>query len=143
MAMDFPDRYPEFYAFLTSPPDLRHAEDAALWMSHASGLRKSASVGEKLAASDEDREAGKARARLQNLAARKLDAFQTETEYRWARANQLVSIVMGAGLIYYMPMDASGLPLPPAGIGLIALLGGMAAPLAKDTVSALSSFRKG
>ena len=80
MAMDFPDRYPKFYAFLTSQPDLGHAEDATLWMNHASGQRKSVNAGEKLAASDEDREAGKARARLQNLAARKVDGFQTETE---------------------------------------------------------------
>ncbi|TXI35993.1 MAG: hypothetical protein E6Q59_10105 [Nitrosomonas sp.] len=144
IAMDFPDRYPKFYTFLTRQFDLGRTKDAELWINYASGLRKDTSPGELPSASDEDREAGKARARLQNVAARKLDAFQTETEYRWARTNQFVSIAMGSALIYYLLMDSStGQTLPLTSIVIVALLGGMAAPVAKDMVATLSSFRRG
>lgn len=145
MAMDFPDRYPRFYGFLTRQPDLRHREDAALWLGHVSGRQNAAAAGaDPLAVTDADRDAAKARARLQNLAARQLDAFQTETEYRWARLNQVVSVLAGAVLICWILADAAAsLQLSGAGLAFVSLLGGLTAPFAKDVVTALSSFRKG
>ena len=144
MAMDFPDRYPKFYAFLTRQPDARHPEDAARWQTHVQNAKALAA---NQAPSDAEREAARARARLQNLVARQLDAFQTETQYRWARDNQIASTAMGTVFILLVLVPArDSLPISPAHIPFlipfIALLGGMMAPVAKDLVTALSRFAK-
>lgn len=140
MAMDFPDRYPLLYAFLTRQPDPSHQEDANRWIAH---VEKARTLTAEAAPTQDDREAAKARARLQNLMLRQLDAFQNETGYRWARSNQTVSTVLGAaGILYLLVPAADKLSLPLAGVFLIALVGGMTAPIAKDVASGLSSFRK-
>jgi len=140
MAMDFPDRYPHLYDFLTRQPEPAHREDANRWLAH---VDKAKSLQADAAPTQDDREAAKARARLQNLMLRQLDAFQNETGYRWARSNQAVATVLGAAVIVYLLLPAAAkLSLPLAGVFVIALVGGMTAPIAKDVASGLSSFRK-
>jgi hypothetical protein len=140
MAMDFPDRYPNFYAFLTRQPDPGHVEDSQRWVAH---VAKAKSLQADAAPTQDDREAAKARARLQNLMLRQLDAFQNETGYRWARSNQAVATVVGAAVILYLLLPAAeSLAIPLEGVFFIALVGGMTAPVAKDVASGLSSFRK-
>lgn len=140
MAMDFPDRYPNLYNFLTRQPDARHPDDSKRWKTH---VEKAKALPMDRAPSDDEREAAKARARLQNLVARQLDAFQTETQYRWARANQIASTAIGAifiGLVLYPARNQLG--IDPSLIPVLALVGGMTAPVAKDVVAALSRFSK-
>ncbi len=140
MAMDFPNRYPGLYTFLTRQPDAHHPEDAARWHKHVESAKALAA---NQVPSDEEREAAKARARLQNLVARQLDAFQTETQYRWARYNQIASTVIGAAFIMFVLVPVHDqLHIHPVFIPFLALIGGMTAPVAKDLVTALSRFSK-
>lgn len=136
MAMDFPDRYPNFYGLVTRQDAALHAADARRWKAQVEQARGQA-LAEHISA--EEREAAKARARLQNIMARQLDAFQTQTQFMWARANQLASTLIGAVLMSIALWNA---PYAWFQILAIAVLGGMTAPFAKDIVSNLSSFRK-
>lgn len=137
MAMDFPDRYPDFYALITRQDAKLHATDAQRWKGHVERMQKEAPA-EHI--TSEERDAAKSRARLQNIMGRQLDAFQTETQFQWARCNQIASTVIGIVLMMFalwpQTWGAAFQILP------IAVLGGMTAPFAKDIVSNLSSFRK-
>lgn len=152
-AMDFPTRYDALYAFLTAPPaagtdtpppaeDARAAErDERLWAEFCRSLE----AGQKIDPNNEAQAsiiaaATRARARLDHFVARRLDAFQTVTEYQWARANQFVAVLAAAlFLMYLLNLNA------PGGLTVrmffVALVGGMIAPLAKDLVEALSGLR--
>jgi hypothetical protein len=151
IAIDFPAVYPKFYSFLTEMPSSKAAAeetggsgksstesqptDSEVWRNFITQVNNTgqATVEDKVL-----QNATRARARIDHFVARKLDAFQTGTEYNWARFNQYLSVVLSAivltGLLLHMQFN-----LLPALV--LAFFGGMMAPLAKDVVSALSGLK--
>jgi hypothetical protein len=146
MALDFPDRYPALFAFLTRRPAVSHedpateaVEDAVLWR-EAAKMRGEGDT----QATVKMRAGAEARARLQNLISRQLDALQTEVHYRWSRGNQLVATAAASSLTFFILFaaipDRSGSNTLIA--VLLSLFAGLVAPFAKDVVSGLSSFAR-
>lgn len=158
MALDFPGRYPRVYAFLTSAPSgAGDTDDGKLWADFASRVAREGrprpepptpalpgdAEARQAREAAEERQAQQARARIGNLLARRLDAFQNTTQYLWARLNQTASVAIGTALAAYAIGVSSTFAEANdflATIGL-ALLAGMLAPFAKDLVSALSGLR--
>lgn len=152
LALDFPDRYPNAYAFFASE-DLEmkmalkaaHARsDSELWADFAARTARAGMAVKAGARQEEDaRAAQQARVRLGNLIARRLDAFQNRTLYRWARGNQFAAIATGAALTAYVLTRDKDIKGPEDVIALVgvSLLAGMVAPVAKDVVSAISGIR--
>lgn len=150
LALDFPVTFPALYAHLTRG-DGGDPHDAETWRAFSQAVES----GEiKDPASDPGAaSATRARARLEHVTARKLDAFQTKTEYWWDRLNQLVALV-GCVFVLYAVIDTA-YPLPKSPVNqplmvslaerftriLMAIVGGTVAPVAKDVATALSSLR--
>jgi len=146
MALDFPDRYPALFGFLTMRPPLKPAtpagtplprSDAELWQS-AAKLRGESAI------SNEMRIGAEARARLQNLVARQLDALQTEVYFRWSRSNQLVA-TSAAAVLTFLVLFASITVDTPNELAIaivLSLFAGLVSPFAKDLASGLSSFAR-
>ncbi len=132
VALYFPARYPAVYAFLTGAGADGDGEAWALFAAAAPDEREAAA-----------REAQGARVRLGNLIARRLDTFQTRTQYLWARLNQGLAIAIGAGISAYALAGASRFESGDdyAALAALSLLSGMLAPVAKDVVSALYGLR--
>ena len=170
VALEFPNEYPALYAFLTHAELARavlseparatvsgalndrgeavRLSDAKSWQQGVEVVRSMQSMRlariEPHADTAADAEAaGKARSRLNNLVARKLDAFQNETRYFWDRLNQWVSSITCTALLFVFSMQLPTTETPLTAIKIIFLLfGGIAAPFAKDVVTALASFGK-
>lgn len=145
VALDFPTVYPSFYEFLTAgSARVENLADHERWRRFAPRMAKGVPAEATLKAEfeAESRESTQARARLGNLVTRKLDAFQTKVEYRWARLNQIVAVVGGAAFLYYvLPVAVNARPVPVFTRLLAALIGGLVAPFAKDVVNALTGLR--
>jgi hypothetical protein len=141
VALDFPDRYPALFGFLASAPSAHvkaAASDAETWQ--AFSVRHLAARARKTAGEETaTRAAAQARARLGNLVTRKLDALQTAIEYWWARLNQLAAVSGGTLLLAYLLSKQAA--LTGAQVFVLALIGGLMAPFAKDVVSALTGLR--
>lgn len=153
LSLEYPDRYRRVYAFFTQE-DLQmksaSAEgvqsDQELWANFAIGsVRSDITTDEvqRLKQESVGRAAQQARVRLGNLIARRLDTFQNRTQYRWARYNQAASIFIGVVLTAYALASTTTIKGPEDFIALfsLSLLAGMAAPFAKDVVSAISGLR--
>lgn len=149
VALDFPELYPSLYGFLTRAPRSAAAqketgggrsvgttEDAMVWREYSRTLDLDRRGDEALPPGAQA--AMRARSRLDHFTTRKLDAFQTRTEYIWARANQLVAVV-GCGAFILVILSSIPLSLPQK--VMLAAFGGMIAPFAKDVVSALGGLR--
>ncbi len=151
LSLDFPDRYPNTYAFFAKEDlEVRKMQaakmrpDSELWADFAERTARAgvtAKAGARL--EEESRAAQQARVRLGNLIARRLDAFQNRTQYLWARGNQLAAVSTAALLTAYVltrNKDITGLEDFIA-LLCLSLLAGMVAPIAKDVVSAISGIR--
>jgi hypothetical protein len=138
LALDFPDRYPALYAFLTSrAPAEGEASDAARWPELAPRLQQ---PGTPLAADaadgeDPDRDAPAAvRTRLGNLVAARVETLQNWSEWRSARAKQFLSFGIAAALFYVNELDG-GFSVKGLLLGIVA---GTLAPFAKDVTARLT-----
>jgi hypothetical protein len=153
LSLEYPDHYPHAYAFFTRE-DLQlklartggMTSDSELWENFATRTARegyTTDEAQQLKQESEGRAAQQARARLGNLIARRLDMFQNRTQYRWARLNQLVSIIVGATLAAYALLSTNKIDNPKDFIALVllSLLAGMLAPFAKDVVAAISGLR--
>ena len=167
-ALDFPAVYPSLFNFLAAtdvklpaslrrpgPPDLaaedqdRAADDRSAWMNFVQGRKQPPAAAamppfppSSPMASPLEQEASRARLRLSNLVARKLDGFQLRTQYYWDRGNQLAAVVASVGIMYYalsLTNLAQGLTLH--GL-LLGLFSGALAPFAKDLTRSLGQFSK-
>ena len=120
--------------------------DAALWRDGARKVHlvRVRPADRTITPQDEQaaQEAAKARTRLNNLVARRLDAFQNETRYFWDRLNQWFATALCIGLFAWALNSVSGGSLTTLNLLLIAIPSGVAAPFAKDVTTALSSFGK-
>lgn len=144
MALDFPVEYPNLYSFLAKVPiqPSGNTPDHDLWKNFAAKKSSQTAAMTK----DDSNDAAKARARLGNIVARKLDAFQNETQYAWANANQRISVIVGSiliAIILYLSGFTKDFVLGWVLIWVLAITGGITAPFAKDVVSGLSQFGKG
>lgn len=155
VVMDFPMLYPALYEFLTGEPASAAAaretdlagtthgttSDAAIWLDFAARLEAS---GGDTGAGDLRLEgigrATRARNRLDHFVTRRLDAFQTRTEYIWARINQGAAVV-GAAVFILVLLARVGIDTSWLQSVLLATFGGMLAPFAKDVVAALTGLR--
>jgi len=153
LSLEYPDRYPLVYKFFTQE-DARSkierksdmTDDSDFWESFATRTMRegfSSNEAQRLKQERDGRTAQQARARLGNLIARRLDMFQNRTQYRWARLNQLISIITGATLTAYALASTNKIDSPKDFIALVllSLLAGMLAPFAKDVVAAISGLR--
>lgn len=140
-ALDFPQRYPALYEFLTAQPGQGgDTPDEEVWRAFCERIER----GEKIDVNNPDVEAmisaaTRARARLDHFVARRLDAFQTVTEYRWARANQFIAVAGATIFLLYLFLTNAREFSP--FVVVAAIFGGMMSPLAKDVVTALSDLR--
>lgn len=111
LSLEYPDRYPHVYDFMTKE-DLQvktatsknMQSDNELWANFVKDMVRdgvTTDKSQKLRQESEGRAAQQARVRLGNLIARRLDMFQNRTQYRWARFNQIATIVTGASLTAY------------------------------------------
>ncbi len=133
VAMDFPGVYPALYAFLTTG----ERADQTAWSNFCKRMTPPGAARKPGTAATQ--QATQARARLGNLVARRLDAFQTRAEYWWSRLNQLAAVTAGGGFLVYI-LTVRGVTDRPTVI-VVAVFGGLVAPFAKDVVSALSGLR--
>ena len=84
--------------------------------------------------------AAQARARLSNLVSRKLDGFQLRTDFWWSRLNQLASMVISVGLMFYAIGLVQGSNLWFGNIAL-GLISGLLAPFMKDLTQSIASLK--
>lgn len=134
VALEYPTRYEHLYHFLCHPtgtPSLQ-PDDAEIWFRF--NQRAQGDVPDAAA-----KEAHQARVRLDNLVRRRLDALQARIAFRWARYNQFLSVSLGAAILWLALQSVPGINLVVA--ALLAFLGGMIAPLAKDLASALGDIK--
>ncbi len=128
VAIDFPDKSPELFTFLT---DLTPEE----WKS-ISGATDDGGEWSPTAIRE--------RAKVDHFVTRRLDAFQTHLEYWWARLNQYTAVGGGTLFIIAMLSLSGGAAWSGARVlqtVVLAAFGGMLAPFAKDVVSALINLR--
>jgi hypothetical protein len=135
IAVDFPDTYPALYEFFAcNPLDQGGLDsDAAIWKNFISQTLVTPDAKSPLV-----QRATRARTSIDHFVSRRLDAFQTRTEYLWARKNQYWSVAAST-LFLTVLLVYIGVPLVWA--ILLAGFGGMMAPFAKDIVTALSGLR--
>lgn len=143
VALDFPELYPVFYGFLTTAPQSRataaDSRDAEVWRDYSRTLDLDRTPDDRLP--EGAQAAMRARSRLDHFVTRKLDAFQTRTEYIWARVNQVVAL-LGCGTLIYFVLHRSNLPnLSVPQTFFLVVFGAMLAPFAKDVVTALTGLR--
>lgn len=142
IALDYPIIYTHFYTFLTRGSE---QSDGDLWLEYVKEPSMPDVTYEQRSRDQRSREASQARARLSNLIARRLDAFQTKLEYFWARGNQLAAVILGAAIFWYaiLQLDLQTEDMQKAApfrLIIISLLSGLVSPFAKDIVSALSGL---
>jgi hypothetical protein len=154
VALDFPDLYTRLYAFLSdvregySNSGLRPQalSDSELWLHGVTLIRNRrarAAAGQESPAADPDAQAiSQARSRLANLVTRRLDAFQSETQYFWERLNQWSAMLLGAAIFLIAGNQSAATPMDHVMMLLLAIPAGIVAPFAKDLVSNLASFAR-
>lgn len=156
LALEFPGEYPALYGFLTEVPQRywdagAHGAtrgDRERWQSAVAlvhRMRASGPAGLAAGEAEHAQEAASARARLGNLVARKLDAFQNQAQYQWERWNQraataaaVVFFLLAIELSQLRPEDAAGWLLAV----VVGLFAGVVAPFAKQLAGSLASFGK-
>jgi len=140
VVFESPSSFPELYDFFTKGTDSYSTKDqltdSIIWKQFTERTVDENNINDRNLL----QQATKARTRLDHFVARKLDGFQTLTEYRWARFNQFVSIV-GAIIFIIVLLCESGNYYSPVQIFFLSVFGGLIAPVAKDVVTALSNLR--
>lgn len=129
LSLDFPNEFPALYDVLTTLANGKRT-DAATWKAFSAAVEAGTLNPSDPAKAAQVAAATRARTRLDHVVARKLDSFQTKTEFWWARLNQLVAIAGAAVVLLRLNQSF-----------LIAVVGGMVAPVAKDVATALSGLR--
>lgn len=149
VALANPEIYPELYLFLTTGAD---KDDVESWPELSQTMQAKPQVAKDRAS---------VYSRLQQVVRRRLDAFQLTTAYRWEHRYQRRSVVLGAVLLFAslvhlrwgmenilqdgmaMMWKSSEDARSFVRILLASLIGGIAAPTARDMVVALKKVRGG
>lgn len=147
LSLEYPDRYPHIYAFLTKEDlEMKSLQgtgapsDSKVWAGFALQSAQPKALDDQV--EQDSRAAQQARVRLGNLIARRLDTFQNRTQFHWARLNQTASIIVGAGLSAYVLIPTGTMAGKDSfAVFALSLMAGMLAPFAKDVVTAVSGIR--
>jgi hypothetical protein len=152
VAMDFPQEYPHLYTFITKIPEDYWAHGAARntgqddvrWAQGVDKVHRIRTLPPQSAPLDpatvsEAQASAQARARLNNLVARRLDAFQNETQYFWMRLNQWAATILGT-LIFAIALHAANDSLSWIVLILLSIPAGVVAPFSKQLATSLMSF---
>lgn len=141
VAISNPQKFTNLYLFVTAGAD---PEDIGQWY----GMAQDTPAGKNI-----DRKRIKQRAdtyaRLQQIARRKLDAFQLYSGYRWTNWNIFAANLVGVAVLlgsFLCLKKTGGTAVSDMNDGTIyamSLLGGMLSPIAKDIVVALRKVRQG
>jgi hypothetical protein len=157
VAFEFPEHYPNLYDFITLVPesywdrssDGKTKDDHLIWKDNLPIVRRVRSQSNADISYDEkdtkdSAEAVQARTRLNNLIARKLDAFQNEIQYFWERLNQWLAGPIGAVIFYfaYSSSSSNNSILNQPTLIVFSIMAGILAPFAKQLSSSLASFGK-
>lgn len=157
LALEYPDQYPHLYGFITEVPATYvvggephgTSQDGTLWKMGAAGVHRLRTQLRTIPPTENEmadaQKASAARARLNNLVARKLDAFQNQTQYLWERLNQLAATGIAVVIFLIAIGISSKAPSGPEGWLLafaLSLPAGVVAPFAKQLASSLTSFGK-
>jgi len=158
IALDYPEEFPQLFAFLTSS-DLETApeksavkavapSDRQIWAQHAKSVRDlsqhlssaapDALAQDRMEIASTASDAAQARARLASLVGRKLDGFQLRVDFWWSRTNQALGIVLSVILVEALVVPH--LQLEATTGWVLGLLGGLLAPFAKDFSQSLATF---
>ncbi len=147
VAMSNPRTYPELYFFLTSGADTNDVDEWYVLSTKVTTGTSSATEKKALKKQTDTY------SRLQQLVQRKLDGLQLTAGYIWKARNQRNAIILGAVLLFfslaYIEPEIHTLADIFEGnnfgdvirILIASLAGGIAAPVAKDLVSALRQVR--
>jgi hypothetical protein len=143
LAVDFPERYPEFYGFLTENAGVEDdGRDAMRWPELAPQLRSPGiPLGEARNGCEHGEDGDDAvaiRSRLGNLVAARVETVQNWSEWRSARSNQFMAFALAAGLYLWIDGQSRGLSMTTLGMAVVA---GMMAPFAKDLAHRLAGAR--
>lgn len=151
VALNNPKLYPDLFQFLTRsalPEDVRN------WVSEVGQLALRTDIGEQ-----QRKEVADRYTRLKQTVRRHLDSFQIVTAMRWREWNQLAAVLVGAVLLLAAQLLALGHadtghngweqlaeqfgthPWLWIKVPVVALFGGMLAPVAKDLVDALRKVK--
>jgi hypothetical protein len=137
VAIRYPTKYPDWFSFVVRGCDTADVATWRRWLATPPGDPQR----------PRDEEAQAVYARMQLLVKRQLDSFQTITAYRWREWNQLVAWGLGFAVLLVgqqLPELSDGQPFDPGGLDvLVALAGGVLAPVAKDLVDALRRVKSG
>ncbi len=144
-ALNNPERYPNWFGFLTRGcPD----EDVRDWMA-AMGAGSVPENSTDIASTLQRQETAQVYARIRLLMRRQLDSFQTVTAFRWKEWNQFWAWLVGFVLLMLAQLiqaNQAGTTLTPSGwlvMIVVSLAGGILAPVAKDLVDALGKVKTG
>jgi len=142
LALDFPQSYPNLYEALTGKGNA----EATAWADYVKALANPATTKDASGVvqlvdppEDQQRQATRARAHIDQLVTRKLDAFQLRTEFVWARGNQIAAVAGAAAFLACLLLPVWG--KHPVTYVFMCITGGLISPVAKDVVTALSSLR--
>ena len=135
VALASPHLVPELYVFLSAGAADR---DLLKWYEWAQQPPVGSAKNPQLAKDQAD-----TYNRLRQHVRRRLDALQLTASYRWQTGNQIVSVALGAALLFGSLRYLAGPGLNPVLLVAASLLGGLMAPAAKDLVIALKRVRGG
>jgi hypothetical protein len=154
VALEYPKDYPHLYAWLTAVPASywergaadRTRNDGKHWAERIDVVNRvrATPAGARLAPKDVTaaQEASKARARLNNLVARKLDSFQNHTQYMWGRWNHYTATMVSVAIFLVALWDSVHQFSGFVQYALLALPAGVVAPFAKELSGSLASFAR-
>lgn len=136
VALNFPDKYGDLYEFMTGGSD---PGDQQFW-----GEQAPRPAGGLTVDRNEAKQRADTYARLNQIARRKLDAFQLLAAHNWTNKVQLWANLLGVLILFGALVQVT-----PAGTAIswpqyvaISLFGGILSPIAKDVVVALKKVRQ-
>lgn len=137
--LNSPRRYAHWFQFVTRGCD---AKDVQRWIESFGG--DAPPTDDQRLTQAEREQMAELYGRIRLLVRRQLDSFQTITAYRWREWNQFWSWAVGGALLMVVQVFQFGGPTSVVDfvkMFAIALLGGILAPVAKDLMDALASFK--
>ena len=146
--LNHPKSYVDAYKFITLGGK-GDQDDRRDWVEYAQESRALGADDTNGRSAAEEADEAKKRAdtysRLSGRSQRKLDTFQLRTAYHWKRRNQLAAFIIGA-LVLCLLLAVQNIgaqeQLSPWAIALLAIFGGIVAPVAKDLLFSLQKLRK-
>lgn len=152
-ALQQPSRYPEMFKFISDEVTAHEPDESSTtvldWFSKVAPSEfkeHNKNSGGRVPTSEEQQRAYNL---LHASLTRRLDILQISAGYTWKRFNRIMSVLIGAGLLWYV-LDQSqsqlcnnreGICLDTVDMIFLSLFGGVLAPVSKDVVAAIGKLR--